>query len=99
MDRSGKIERDSDPARERLSQMDALAEQGGGAERVAKQHEAGKLTARERLELLLDRGSFTELDKFVTHRAHDFGMAGKKVLGDGVVTGYGTIDGRQVFVF
>ncbi|NDF13506.1 MAG: acyl-CoA carboxylase subunit beta, partial [Proteobacteria bacterium] len=71
----------------------------GGAERIAKQHEAGKLTARERIDLLLDAGSFTELDKFVTHRATDFGMADKKIPGDGVVTGYGTIEGRKVFVF
>ncbi len=89
----------SNPARERLERMNRQAEAGGGAERVAKQHEAGKLTARERLVLLLDRGSFNELDKFVTHRAHDFGMADKKILGDGVVTGYGTVDGRKVFVF
>jgi propionyl-CoA carboxylase beta chain len=66
---------------------------------VARQHQAGKLTARERLALLLDPGSFVELDKFVTHRCTDFGMADQKVPGDGVVTGYGTIDGRQVFVF
>ncbi|MBL8938020.1 MAG: methylmalonyl-CoA carboxyltransferase, partial [Archangium sp.] len=68
-------------------------------DRIARQHKDGKLTARERIDLLLDRGSFTELDKFVTHRATDFGMADKKIPGDGVVTGYGTIDGRQVFVF
>ena len=64
-----------------------------------KQHEAGKLTARERIDLLLDPGSFVELDKFVTHRCADFGMEEQKVLGDGVVTGYGLVDGRQVFVF
>jgi propionyl-CoA carboxylase beta chain len=85
--------------RARLSDMEAQAELGGGAERIAKQHEAGKLTARERLALLLDEGTFCELDKFVTHRASDFGMGEKKILGDGVVTGHGKIDGRQVFVF
>jgi propionyl-CoA carboxylase beta chain len=82
-----------------LVALEQQAEQGGGAERIAKQHKDGKLTARERVDLLLDRGSFTELDKFVTHRATDFGMSDKKIPGDGVVTGYGTIDGRQVFVF
>jgi propionyl-CoA carboxylase beta chain len=90
---------EKDPRRERLRQMNQAALLGGGAERIAKQHEAGKLTARERIELLLDPGSFTELDKFVTHRSSDFGMGTKKILGDGVVTGYGTVDGRQIFVF
>ena len=75
------------------------AEEGGGPERVAKQHAAGKLSARERIDLLLDPGSFTELDPFVTHRCADFGMQNQKVLGDGVVTGYGTIHGRTVYVF
>ncbi|RKH39168.1 acyl-CoA carboxylase subunit beta [Corallococcus llansteffanensis] len=90
---------EKDPLRARLQQMEQQAEQGGGTERIAKQHEAGKLTARERIDLLLDPGSFSELDKFVTHRSHDFGMGDKKILGDGVVTGYGTVEGRQVFVF
>jgi propionyl-CoA carboxylase beta chain len=90
---------DRDPLRARLKALEALAEQGGGPERVARQHQEGKLTARERVDLLLDAGSFTELDKFVTHRATDFGMGDKKIPGDGVVTGYGTVDGRQVFVF
>jgi propionyl-CoA carboxylase beta chain len=90
---------DSDPLRARLKALEQLAEVGGGPERVAKQHEAGKLTARERIELLLDPGTFQELDKFVTHRATDFGMADKKIPGDGVVTGWGAVDGRQVFVF
>ena len=71
----------------------------GGKDRIDKQHKAGKLTARERLDILLDRGSFTEMDAFVTHRIHDFGLEKRKVLGDGVVTGYGTIEGRQCFVF
>src|SRR5256712_1094912 len=86
-------------ARERLAALDAQAELGGGEERVEKQHEEGKLTARERVELLLDPGSFVELDKFKVHRCDDFGMQKKKILGDGVVTGYGAVEGRQVFVF
>ncbi|SEU31867.1 acyl-CoA carboxylase subunit beta [Stigmatella erecta] len=90
---------ETDPFRVRLQQMEKQAERGGGTNRIAKQHEAGKLTARERIDLLLDPGSFCELDKFVTHRLHDFGMGDKKILGDGVVTGYGTVEGRQVFVF
>ncbi|MFC2075229.1 acyl-CoA carboxylase subunit beta [Bdellovibrionota bacterium] len=75
------------------------AELCGGEERVEKQHAAGKLTARERIEKLLDPGSFVEIDKFVTHRCHDFELDKKKYLSDGVVTGHGTIDGRIVFVF
>src|SRR5947207_237530 len=90
---------DADPFRARLKNLEEQAELGGGKERIQKQHEAGKLTARERIDLLLDPGSFCELDKFVTHRAIDFGVAEKKILGDGVVTGHGTIDGRQMFVF
>src|SRR5690606_34843938 len=85
--------------RARLEALERQAELGGGEARIAKQHEAGKLTARERIELLLDPGSFCELDKFVTHRATDFGMGNKKIPGDGVVTGYGTVDGRKIFVF
>jgi len=86
-------------AREKLAALDAQAELGGGEERIDKQHDEGKLTARERIELLLDPGSFLELDKFKVHRCDDFGMQDKKILGDGVVTGYGTVEGRQVFVF
>ncbi len=82
-----------------LQDKEAEALLGGGAARVGKQHHAGKLTARERIDLLCDRGSFVELDKFVTHRCTDFGMAEQKVLGDGVVTGYGQVGGRQVFLF
>jgi propionyl-CoA carboxylase beta subunit len=85
--------------REKLAALDAQAALGGGEERIAKQHEEGKLTARERIELLLDPNSFVELDRFKVHRCDDFGMQNKKVLGDGVVTGYGTVEGRQVFVF
>jgi propionyl-CoA carboxylase beta chain len=85
--------------RDRLAALNAQAELGGGAERLEKQHQEGKLSARERIELLLDPGSFVELDKFKTHRNDDFGMQNKKILGDGVVTGYGTVEGRQVFLF
>jgi propionyl-CoA carboxylase beta chain len=83
----------------RLDQMRAEAVLGGGAVRIERQHAWGKLTARERLDLLLDPGSFVELDAFVTHRATEFGLADQHILGDGVVTGHGTIDGRTVFVF
>src|SRR4051812_40143377 len=72
---------------------------GGGQARIEQQHQRGKLTARERLELLLDPGSFVEMDAFVTHRASDFGLDQERYLGDGVVTGHGQIDGRTVFVF
>ena len=83
----------------RLEELNAQALVGGGADKIERQHAAGKLTARERIELLLDPGSFVETDRFVVHRCTDFDMDQKKVLGDGVVTGYGKIDGRQVFVF
>ncbi|HEY4472977.1 MAG TPA: carboxyl transferase domain-containing protein, partial [Stellaceae bacterium] len=83
----------------RLDEKREAARAGGGARRVKAQHERGKLTARERLEVLLDPGSFEEWDMFVEHRSQDFGMAEQKIPGDGVVTGYGTINGRLVFVF
>jgi propionyl-CoA carboxylase beta chain len=83
----------------RLDDLNAKALVGGGEDRIKKQHEGGKLTARERIDLLLDPGTFLELDRFVTHRATDFGMAEQKFLGDGVVTGHGLVDGRKVFVF
>jgi len=82
-----------------LEKQRAAARAGGGKRRVEAQHAKGKLTARERIELLLDPGSFEEWDMFVEHRSHDFGMAEQRVPGDGVVTGYGTINGRLVFVF
>lgn len=72
---------------------------GGGKDKIDKQHQAGKLTARERIELLMDKGSFQELDAFVTHQCDHFGMEEKRILGDGVVTGYGTVNGRLVYVF
>jgi propionyl-CoA carboxylase beta subunit len=87
---------------EKLERLEALrteSEQGGGPERVEAQHARGKLSARERLDLLLDDGSFVEMDRFVTHRSTDFGLGDKKFLGDGVVTGYGTVHGRLVYVF
>jgi propionyl-CoA carboxylase beta chain len=83
----------------KLDEKRAQARLGGGERRIANQHEKGKLTARERLELLLDEGSFEEWDMFVEHRCTDFGMGESRVPGDGVVTGYGTINGRLVFVF
>ena len=82
-----------------LEQMNEKALEGGGAKRIDKQHAAGKLTARERIDLLMDSGSFMELDRFVSHRCHDFEMQKKKYLGDGVVTGYGKVRGRLVYVF
>ncbi|HEV8399668.1 MAG TPA: acyl-CoA carboxylase subunit beta [Gemmatimonadales bacterium] len=84
---------------ELLQQKRAESEQGGGADRIATQHQKGKMTARERLDVLLDPGSFVELDRFVTHRATDFGLADQKVLGDGVVTGWGRVEGRIVYVY
>ena len=83
----------------KLKLRDQLAEAGGGEERRAREHKLGKMTARERIEFLLDEGTFEETDKFVTHRTTDFGMAEQVVLGDGFVTGYGRIEGRLVFVF
>ena len=88
--------------KEIIQQLEAkreLARLGGGQKRIAAQHSKGKLTARERIELLLDAGTFEEWDMFVEHRCHDFGMADQTVPGDGVVTGYGMINGRLVFVF
>ena len=82
-----------------LEQKRAQARQGGGPKRVAAQHAKGKLTARERVELLLDDGTFEEWDMFVEHRCADFGMQDQKIPGDGVVTGCGFINGRLVFVF
>lgn len=82
-----------------LEDKNKSTELGGGTQRIHKQHEAGKLTARERIEVLLDKGSFVELDKFMTHRCTNFGMDKSHIAGDGVVSGYGCIDGRQVFVY
>ncbi|MGH2463074.1 MAG: acyl-CoA carboxylase subunit beta [Candidatus Limnocylindria bacterium] len=82
-----------------LAEHRRAAQRGGGDERIDQQHARGKLTARERLEILLDEGSFAELDAFVTHRTTEFGLDDERYLGDGVVTGWGTIDGRTVFVY
>jgi propionyl-CoA carboxylase beta chain len=82
-----------------LEDKRAAARSGGGERRIAQQHAKGKLTARERLELLFDPGSFEEWDLFVEHRSHDFGMAKNRIPGDGVVTGHGTVNGRLVFAF
>ncbi|MCX6576514.1 MAG: methylmalonyl-CoA carboxyltransferase, partial [Candidatus Aminicenantes bacterium] len=82
-----------------LRQRIQSAELGGGRERIEKQHRAGKLTARERINLLLDEGTFQEMDKLVVHQSRDFGMEKKQIYGDGVVSGHGRIDGRTVFIF
>ena len=82
-----------------LMELREKARIGGGEKAIEKQHEKGKFTARERIQMLLDEGSFEEFDMFVTHRCYDFGMQKKHTFGDGVVTGYGTIDGRLVYVF
>ncbi len=82
-----------------LKKRDQLAQEGGGAQRRERQHKEGKMSARERVEFLLDEGTFEETDKLVTHRCHDFGMAEQKYYGDGFITGYGRVEGRLVFVF
>ncbi len=84
---------------EHLRALKEKAKLGGGQQRIDEQHKKGKLTARERIDLLLDEGSFEEVDMLVKHRSHDFGLDKQKYLGDGVVTGHGTIDGRLVFIF
>ncbi len=84
---------------EELKKRDHLAAEGGGVERRERQHKEGKMSARERIEFLLDEGTFEETDKLVTHRSADFGMAEQKFYGDGFITGYGRIEGRLVFVF
>ncbi len=84
---------------EELKEKTKLADLGGGKQRIERQHQAGKLTAMERINLLLDEGSFQEMDKLVVHQSRDFGMEKKRIYGDGVVTGYGTIDGRSIFIF
>src|SRR6187399_1695228 len=83
----------------RLSDLERRAELGGGEERLRRHHDAGKLTARERIDRLFDPGTFEEIDKLVTHRCRDFGMEDELVPGDGVVAGHGRVDGRPVFAF
>lgn len=82
-----------------LIELRAQAKLGGGEKRINSQHTKGKFTARERIHMLLDEGSFEELDMFVTHRCHNFGLENEKYLGDGVITGHGTVDGRTIFVY
>ncbi|MBC8214488.1 MAG: acyl-CoA carboxylase subunit beta [Candidatus Marinimicrobia bacterium] len=94
-----KIDKKPNPLIETLERKRAEAKLGGGQERIGKQHSKNKLTARERIDILLDKKSFVEMDMFVKHRSHDFGMEEKRYPSDGVVTGYGTIDKRKVFVF
>jgi propionyl-CoA carboxylase beta chain len=84
---------------EQLEQKNKQALEGGGVDRIKKQHESGKLTARERIDKLLDKGTFVEMDRFKYHRCTDFGMADKKIPGDGVVTGHGKVHGRSTFVY
>nr|WP_320000193.1 acyl-CoA carboxylase subunit beta [uncultured Draconibacterium sp.] len=84
---------------EQLDALNAQAELGGGEARIEKQHAAGKMTARERILQLLDPGTFTEIDKLMTHRNYDFGMESKKILGDGLISGYGKVNGKLVYVF
>ena len=88
-----------DPKIQGLRELKAKSRLGGGPERIEKQHERGKMTARERIDILLDRGSFREVGAFVEHRTFDFELNRKKYLSDSVVTGWGTIDGRLVYVF
>ena len=82
-----------------FQERDRIASLGGGVEKIEKQHESGKMTARERIEMLLDKGTFVELDKLMVHRCTNYGMDKNKIPGDGIVSGYGKIDGRQVFVY
>ncbi len=82
-----------------LERRREVARLGGGPERIAAQHKRGKLTARERISVFLDEGSFEEFDMFVEHRAHEFGMEKTRIAGDGVVTGWGTVNGRPVYIF
>ena len=83
----------------RLNEMKAQSRLGGGAERIEAQHKKGRLTARERLDLLLDKGSFREVDAFVVHRTNNFGLEEQKFMSDSVVTGWGTIEGRLVYAY
>ena len=93
------LKRKVDVMREELEALSEKSRQGGGPSRIDAQHAKGKLTARERIDLLFDEGTFEELDAFVEHRATEFGMADRKYLGDAVVTGYGKIAGRVAFVY
>ena len=83
----------------KLAELNQKALEAGGKDRIEKQHAGGKMTARERIDYLCDKGSFQELDRFKLHDCHDFGMEKKRFLGDGVVTGYGLVNGRQVYIY
>src|SRR5512138_3190021 len=87
------------PKIEQLRELRKQSQAGGGADRIKRQRERGKMTARERIELLLDKGSFREMDAFKVHRETNFGMDRQQYLGDSVVTGWGTVDGRLVYIF
>jgi len=93
------VEKSKNPKIQELRDKKIQSRQGGGLERIEKQHQKGRLTARERLDLLLDKGSFREVDAFVEHRTTDFGMDQNKIMGDSVTTGWGTIENRLVYVF
>ena len=93
------LEQMTDANIKKLEELRAEAMLGGGEDRIKAQHDKGKLTARERLDILLDEGSFNEIGMLVRHRSHDFGLENQRYYGDGVVTGYGLINGRQVYVF
>ena len=93
------MEKNNERIYQEFERRNRQAELGGGEEKLRKRHEAGRMTARERIEMLLDKGTFVELDKFVTHRCTNYGMDRQKIPGDGIVSGYGKIDGRQVFVY
>ena len=93
------VEKSKNPKIQELRDKKAQSRQGGGHDRILKQHEKGRLTARERLDILLDKGSFREVDAFVEHRTTDFGMDQNKIMGDSVITGWGTIENRLVYVF
>src|ERR1043166_8621729 len=96
----GKLElKDQNDGLKSLAEKNAAAMAGGGAARIERQHAAGKMTARERIEFLLDDGTFEEFDRFKKHRSLDFGMSNQHYPGDGVVAGHGLIDGRRAFVF
>src|SRR5258707_2862585 len=87
------------PNIQKLNDLKAQSQLGGGQERIDTQHKTGRLTARERLDLLLDKGSFREIDPFIVHRTSDFGLDEQKFMSDSVVTGWGTVDGRLVYVY
>ncbi|HBY08906.1 MAG TPA: methylmalonyl-CoA carboxyltransferase, partial [Chloroflexi bacterium] len=88
-----------DPKIQRLRELKSQSRLGGGQARIDAQHKKGRLTARERIDMLLDKGSFREIDAFVVHRTNNFGMDKNQILSDSVVTGWGTINGRLIYIF